>query len=104
MPLSAAALALLGKRGAATAPLFKVCGPSAFRSTLKALNGNGYTPHGFRTSLTEWAEQVAGYSKNLMERCIAHETRTKVRRAYKRSDLLEKRREVMQAWSDYVAG
>jgi hypothetical protein len=42
------------------------------------------------------------YSEDLADRCIAHERRTKVRRAYQRGDLLATRRPIMQGWSDHI--
>jgi integrase len=102
VPLSAAALALLGARQADTAPLFEVSSQNGMLNTLKAVNGNGYTVHGFRTSFTEWVAHETEFSDDLADRCIAHEKRTKVRRAYQRGDLLPKRRPIMQSWSDYI--
>jgi hypothetical protein len=56
-----------------------------------------------RASFTEWCAAETDFSDDLADRCIAHERRGKVRRAYQRDDLLAKRREIMQRWSDYVA-
>src|ERR1700730_8057884 len=54
----------------------------------------GYTVHGFRTSFTEYVAAETDFPDDLADRCIAHERRGKVRRAYQRSDLLKKRREI----------
>lgn len=101
VPLTPQMVALLGKRRADNVPLFKVSGANAMLNTLKANGGNGFTVHGFRTSFTEWVAAETDYSDDLADRCIAHERRSKVRRAYQRDDLLPKRREIMTAWSDF---
>jgi integrase len=102
VPLSPAALALLGERRADNIPLFKVSSVNALLNTLKANGGNGYTVHGMRTSFTEWVAAETDWPDDLADRCIAHERRSKVRKAYQRDDLLPKRRLIMQAWADFV--
>ena len=62
----------------------------------------GCVPHGFRTSFRNWCGET-GVPREVAERCLAHVVRNQVERAYARSDLLERRREVMEAWSDYLA-
>jgi len=59
-------------------------------------------PHGFRSSFRDWCSET-GVSREVAEACLAHIVKNKVEAAYARSDLLERRREVAQAWSDYVA-
>lgn len=102
IPLTPQMVALLGKRRSDNVPLFKVSSQNALLGCLKANGGDGFTVHGFRTSFTEWVAHETEFPDELADRCIAHERRTKVRRAYQRSDLLEKRREIMQAWSDFA--
>ena len=58
-------------------------------------------PHGFRTSFRTWAGE-SGVSRELAERCLAHAVKSQAEAAYARSDLLERRREVMRAWADYA--
>jgi hypothetical protein len=60
--------------------------------------------HGARAPHFTWVAEATDYTKDLGELCLAHDNRSKVERAYQRSDLLEKRREIMEAWSGYVAG
>ena len=55
-----------------------------------------------RASFTEWCAAETDFPHELADRCIAHEKRGKVRRAYQRDDLLAKRREIMKGWSDYL--
>ncbi|MYA63919.1 MAG: tyrosine-type recombinase/integrase [Gemmatimonadetes bacterium] len=60
-------------------------------------------PHGMRSSFRDWCSET-GVPREVAEVCLAHVVKNKVEAAYARSDLLERRREVMQAWSDYIAG
>lgn len=101
VPLTPQMVSLLGKRRADNVPLFDVSSANGMLNTLKANGGNGFTVHGFRTSFSEWVAAETDYSDELADRCIAHERRTKVRRAYQRDDLLPKRREIMTGWSDF---
>ena len=66
---------------------------------LKSL-GHG-TMHGFRSTFRDWAAEH-GVDRVLAEKCLMHTTGTEVERAYQRSDLLEQRRPVMQAWADEI--
>jgi len=104
VPLSAAAVALLGKRQAYDVPLFKVSSADALRDALKANGGNGFTVHGFRTSMQEWILATTAYGSDLADMCIHVDKRDSVRKAYQRGDQLEQRRPILKEWSDYVAG
>ncbi|MCY4571271.1 MAG: tyrosine-type recombinase/integrase [Gemmatimonadetes bacterium] len=59
------------------------------------------TVHGFRSSFRDWAAET-GVERTVAEAALAH-TVGGVEGAYFRSDLFERRREVMEAWSDYVS-
>ncbi|MBI1891716.1 MAG: tyrosine-type recombinase/integrase [Burkholderiales bacterium] len=59
------------------------------------------TAHGFRSSFRDWASEH-GYSHDLAERALAHSVKNLVEAAYHRTDLLEQRRPMMQAWADYL--
>jgi len=67
----------------------------------KALN---ITAHGFRSSFRDWAAEVTSYPRELAEMALAHTIESKVEAAYRRGDLLERRRALMQDWADYCAG
>lgn len=60
-------------------------------------------PHGFRTSFRTWAQDT-GVSFDVAEISLAHSIGNEVTRAYARSDLLERRRVVMDAWARFVTG
>lgn len=58
--------------------------------------------HGFRTSLRVWVQECTNASFEVAEKSLAHKTKNKVVAAYARSDLIEKRRQLMQRWADYL--
>jgi integrase len=60
------------------------------------------TVHGFRSSFRDWAAEVSAFSHEVCEMALAHTIPNKVEAAYRRGDLLDKRRELMDAWSLYV--
>lgn len=103
VPLTPRMLALLGERRADNVPLFKVGNQNAMLNTLKALDGNGYTVHGFRSSFEDWGAEATTFPRDLVKLCTAHDTRTETDRAYQRSALLAKRREIVEAWSNFVS-
>ena len=76
-------------------------------ATLKAvLERMGHTakPHGFRSSFKDWASEIGRYPNELSEAALAHAIKDKTEAAYRRGDLLERRREMMQAWADWCRG
>lgn len=77
---------------------------TAFLRRTKAVSdvpGRVATAHGFRSSFRDWCSEH-GYSRDLAERALAHTVQNKVEAAYHRTDLLEQRRPMMQAWADYI--
>ncbi|MCG9125179.1 tyrosine-type recombinase/integrase [Laribacter hongkongensis] len=63
--------------------------------------GRPATAHGFRSTFKDWTIEH-GYPGELSEKALAHSIKNKVEAAYHRSSQLEQRRELMQAWSEYV--
>ena len=60
------------------------------------------TVHGFRSSFRDWAAERTSASHATMELSLAHHVGNAVERAYARSDLLEQRRALVEAWADYI--
>ena len=58
---------------------------------------------GFRSSFRDWASEQ-GYPRDLAERALAHTISNAAEAAYHRTDLLEQRRSMMDAWAAHVAG
>lgn len=65
--------------------------------------GRVATAHGFRSSFRDWASET-GVPRDLAERALAHTIRNAVEAAYHRTDLLEQRRSVMEAWATQIGG
>lgn len=59
-------------------------------------------PHGFRSTFRDWCGDRTHFPRDLVELALAHELENKTEAAYRRGDALERRREVMQAWADFV--
>lgn len=62
------------------------------------------TPHGFRSSFKDWASETTHFANELSEAALAHAIPNKTEAAYRRGNLLEKRRIMMAAWGDYCEG
>jgi len=60
------------------------------------------TAHGFRSAFRDWAAERTNFSREVCELALAHTIKRKTEAAYRRGDLLEKRRELMAAWEAYV--
>lgn len=76
-------------------------GEGTWRGLLRRL-GIAATVHGFRSSFRDWCGET-GVPREVAEACLAHAIRNQAEAAYARSDLLERRREVMEAWAEYCA-
>ena len=59
-------------------------------------------PHGFRSTFRDWVSETTTHSNEVAEMALAHSIRNKVEAAYRRGDLFEKRRQLMQEWADFV--
>jgi integrase len=71
---------------------------------LRRMKVEGITVHGFRSTFRDWAAEVASAPREVAELSLAHKVGSDVERAYARSDLLDKRRVLMDQWSAYVNG
>jgi integrase len=65
--------------------------------------GAKVTVHGFRSSFKDWASEATKYPDIVAEQALAHQVGGAVERAYRRGDLLDQRRRLMQDWSDFLA-
>ena len=107
IPLTAPALAVLdNQRGHDARYIFpspRVAGrPLSGATTRKAMHVD-YDLHGFRAALSTWASET-GQPRDLTETALSHAVGTAVERAYQRSDLFDRRRDMMSAWAAHVAG
>ena len=114
VPLSRPALVLLERaRLAAKGPLAFPSPRSAHKALsdmtlMKLLHTVGLadrtTVHGFRSSFRTWASEQTDADHAVMELCLSHTVGSAVERAYARSDLLEKRRVLMEQWAVHCTG
>lgn len=58
-------------------------------------------PHGFRSTFRDWAAERTDYPRDMAEMALAHSVSDKVEAAYRRGDMLDKRRQMMQDWADF---
>ena len=58
-------------------------------------------PHGFRSTFRDWAGETRPEGRDVVERALAHAIKDKAEAAYARSDLLERRRPLMEAWGEW---
>jgi integrase len=65
--------------------------------------GRTATAHGFRSSFRDWASEH-GYARDQAERALSHAVSNQAEAAYHRTDLLEKRRNMMEAWANHACG
>jgi integrase len=68
---------------------------------LLARMGVKATAHGFRSSFKDWATEATKYPDIVAEQALAHQVGGAVERAYRRGDLLDQRRRLMQDWADF---
>lgn len=61
------------------------------------------TTHGFRSSFRDWAGEVTDFPREVVEAALAHVVGDATERAYRRGDALEKRRQLMEAWANYLS-
>jgi integrase len=59
------------------------------------------TVHGFRSTFSNWCHEQTAHSAHTIEISLAHNVGTEVERAYRRTDMINKRRQLMEAWSRY---
>jgi len=109
VPLSDAALAVLDEAQEIADPsglVFpSVTGRPMSDATLSKLlreNGVAAVPHGFRSSFRDWAAECTPFAREVMEAALSHRVPNAVEAAYFRSDLLDRRRELMDRWAHYV--
>jgi integrase len=73
----------------------------AMEMVLRRMKIKSATVHGFRSSFRDWAGNVSNFPREITETALAHVVGHKAERAYRRSDALEKRRKLMEAWANY---
>jgi integrase len=73
----------------------------AMMMTLRRMGRGNLTVHGFRSAFRDWAAEQTSHPNHVVEMALAHAIGDKVEAAYRRGDLLAKRRSLMQDWAKY---
>jgi integrase len=68
---------------------------------LRRMKRDNLTAHGFRSSFRDWAAERTAFPNEVVEMALAHAIADKTESAYRRGDLFEKRRRLMDAWAGY---
>ena len=74
---------------------------TALMAVVKRLGRGDITVHGFRSTFRDWAAERTNYPREVAEMALGHAVSDKVEAAYRRSDLFEKRRRLMNEWSRF---
>jgi integrase len=75
----------------------------AMEMMLRRMKVDDATVHGFRSTFRDWAGNISNFPREVVETALAHVIGDKAEQAYRRSDALEKRRKLMEAWAAYCA-
>ena len=78
-------------------------GNEAMRALLMRIGRTDITPHGFRSAFRDWAAEQTAFPREVAEMALGHAVGSQVEAAYRRGDLREKRRKLMEAWASYCA-
>ncbi len=70
---------------------------------LRRMKVEGVTVHGFRSTFRDWVSETTNTPREISEMSLAHKVGSRVEQAYARSDLIDKRRLLMERWSQFVA-
>jgi integrase len=111
VPLSDAAMAIIEKMAAIRQSDFvfpgtrpgRPIGENAMFHLLRRMKGGDLTVHGFRSTFMDWAMERTGYPAEMRDLALAHVVSDKVEAAYRRGDMVERRREMMAAWAQFAA-
>lgn len=75
----------------------------ALRMVLHRMKIDAVTVHGFRSSFRDWAAECTNFTNEVCEAALAHVIENKAEAAYRRGDMFEKRRKLMDTWAAYCA-
>jgi len=70
---------------------------------LRRMSRPDLTVHGFRSSFRDWCAETTGYPHEMAEIALAHVVGDKVEAAYRRGDMIDKRRRMMDDWARFCA-
>jgi integrase len=109
VPLVPVAVALLGEQGEPDELVFPspakantMLSDMALTAVLRRMGRGELTVHGFRSTFRDWAGETTSHPREVIEQALAHRLKDKAEAAYARGDLFQKRRRLMQDWTDYL--
>lgn len=102
VPLTAQAIEALGPRGADDALIFGKLRRSVMQKLLRDLRPGELDVHGFRSTFRDWVGEKTDFPRDLAELALGHVIGSTTEQAYARGSQVEKRRPLMQAWSDFI--
>lgn len=73
----------------------------AMLMTLRRIDRSDLTVHGFRSTFRDWAAEQTAYPNEMLEMALAHTVSDKTEAAYRRGDMVEKRRRLMDDWAAF---
>ena len=82
---------------------FKAFSENGTRALLHRMKRPDVTTHGFRSSFRDWAGDCTNVQREVIEACMAHRIKDQVEASYRRSSALEKRRGLMQSWTNFIS-
>src|SRR5262249_8977265 len=104
VPLSNAAMAVLEampRMSDFVFPGMRDGQPGGARTVQDLVKGTGITTDGLRSSFRGWAAERTNFPREVAEMALAHAIPNAVEAAYRRGDLFEKRRRLMDAWAEF---
>jgi len=103
VPLSEAALVILMALPREGERVFPDVGEHTILKAIQRINSE-ITAHGFRSTFSDWCAEQTNFPTEVREMALAHTVGNKVEEAYRRGDLFQKRRDLMDAWARFAAG
>jgi integrase len=76
----------------------------ALEMMLRRMKIDGVTVHGFRSAFRDWSAECTNFTNEVCEAALAHVIKNTTEAAYRRGDLFDKRRKLMEAWDGYCRG
>jgi integrase len=107
VPLSSAVLGLLADLPRENEWIFPSprasahLGANALREVLQRMGRSDVTPHGFRSAFRDWCAERTNFQRDVAELALAHAVGNSTEAAYRRGDILDKRRRLMAEWARY---
>jgi integrase len=104
VPLSVRAIEIVQAQPHDGALVFSGVSQNALLNVLERMGRDDVTVHGFRSTFRVWGAEQTAYPRDLLEFALAHKVGDAVEAAYNRTDMLERRRQLMTDWASFCEG